>query len=87
VSTSASAPRGGAAVVTTSGLAQLEAGEIVLPAAGSEAQAERVVADERTVIHYHFPVEIEVVSAREIDPDELADHALARLARHLDRFG
>ena len=75
-----------AAVVTTSGLARLEAGEIVLPAAGSEAQAERVVADERTVIHYHFPVEIEVVAAADLDRDALADHALARLAQHLDGF-
>ncbi|MBY8870439.1 hypothetical protein K7640_01110 [Micromonospora sp. PLK6-60] len=74
-----------AARVTRTGLALVHAGELVLPAAGSEAEAERVAEDDRATISYHFPVEIEVVAAGvELDPDALADLALSRLAEHLE---
>lgn len=76
---------GRAARVTRTGLALVHAGELVLPAAGSEAEAERVAEDDRAVIAYHFPVEIEVVvGGSTVDPDLLADLALSRLAEHLD---
>ncbi|WP_406079850.1 hypothetical protein [Micromonospora sp. NBC_00858] len=76
---------GRAARVTRTGLALVHAGELVLPAAGSEAEAEQVAEDDRAVIAYHFPVEIEVVAGGGVvDADALADLALARLAEHLD---
>lgn len=72
----------GAAKVTHTGIALVHEGEIVLPAAGSEAQAEQVADDARATIHYHFPVEIEVVAGgQDIDPQRIADLALERLAR------
>ena len=78
-----SAPEGaGAARVTRTGIALVHEGEIVLPAAGSEAQAEQVADDARASIHYFFPVEIEVVaSGQQIDPHHIADLALEKLAR------
>jgi hypothetical protein len=76
---------GRAARVTRTGLALVHAGELVLPAAGSEAEAERVAEDDRSVVTYHFPVEIEVViGGAEVDANRLADLALGRLAEHLD---
>ena len=75
----------GAARVLSTGLALVHEGELVLPAAGSAAEAERVADDDRAVIHYHFPVEIEVVGAgAAIDAERLADLTIARLAAHLD---
>lgn len=71
---------GGAVRVKETGIALVHEGELILPAAGSEAQAERVMADERAVIHYHFPVEIEVRAAPDpIDPDDIIRLALQRL--------
>lgn len=49
-----------AARVRRTGIALVHEGELVMPAAGSEAQADRVIGDSRNTIHYHFPVEIEV---------------------------
>lgn len=73
-----------AARVRTTGIALVHAGELVLPAAGSAAQADRVVEDSRSVIHYHFPVEIEVRAAPDpVDPERVAELALARLAQSL----
>ena len=72
----------GAAKVTRTGIALVHEGEIVLPAAGSEAQAEQVADDARASIHYFFPVEVEVVSGgQHVDPQHIADLALERLAR------
>jgi hypothetical protein len=74
-----------AARVTRTGIALVHEGELVLPAAGSEAQAERVAADDRAVIHYHFPVEIEVrAGGASIDTHRLIDMTLARLAQSLE---
>ena len=72
----------GASRIDRTGIALVHEGEIVLPAAGSEVQASRVMEDARNTIHYYFPVEIEVVSGgKAIDPQEIADLALERLAR------
>jgi hypothetical protein len=72
----------GAARVTRTGIALVHEGEIVLPAAGSEAQAEQVADDARASIHYFFPVEIEVrAGGQHIDPQQIVDLALERLAR------
>jgi hypothetical protein len=72
-----------AARVLRTGIALVHEGELVLPAAGSEAEAERVADDDRAVIHYHFPVEIEVLSAPPIDTESVVREALRRLAQGL----
>lgn len=48
-----------AARVQRTGIAE---GELVLPAAGSEAEAEGFVQDDEPALDYRFPIEIEVVS-------------------------
>jgi hypothetical protein len=71
--------------VESTGIALVHEGEIVLPAAGSEAQAERVIEDTQAVIHYHFPVEIEVRAApAPIDPEDVVRLALQRLTAGMD---
>jgi hypothetical protein len=75
---------GYAARVTRTGIALVHEGELVLPAAGSEAEAEIVDSDSRSVIHYYFPVEIEVrASGGEIDIDEIVDRTLDRFAQSM----
>ena len=75
---------GRAARVERTGLALVHEGELILPAAGSEAAAEIVAQDDRSVVHYHFPVEIEVrASAAEVDPEAIADLALRNLVQAL----
>jgi hypothetical protein len=49
----------GAARVTRTGVALVQEGELIFPAAGSQAEGE-YVADDRYTVHYHFPVEIEI---------------------------
>lgn len=74
----------GAKIVAETGLALVHKDEVVLPAAGSEAQAKQVADDARTTVHYHFPVEIEVVAGcGGVDPHKLADMTLEKLARSL----
>jgi len=74
----------GAKRVLETGIALVHEGELVLPAAGSEAQAEVVADDARAVIQYHFPVEIEVWSGGErTDPEEIATLVFERLSRRL----
>ena len=78
-------PRGRARRVSRTGLAVVHRGELVLPAAGSEAQAERVGEDARAVIHYHFPVIIEVRGAPEArSPEDVVAEALDRAAQGLE---
>ena len=73
-------PPARAARVRRTGIALVHAGELVLPAEGSAAQAEAVAQSDRTTVHYHFPVEIEVVDAREaLDHDRAAAHTLEQL--------
>ncbi len=70
--------------VLETGIALVHEGELVLPAAGSEAQAELVADDARAVIEYHFPVEIEVRGeGQSIDLSEITRYVYERLARRL----
>ncbi|HKE86166.1 MAG TPA: hypothetical protein VKB50_20540 [Vicinamibacterales bacterium] len=79
------AGEGGAVRVEETGIALVHEGELIIPAAGSRAQAERAIADSRAVIHYHFPVEIEVRSApNAIDPEDVIRLALQRLTAGMD---
>jgi hypothetical protein len=74
-----------AARVTRTGIALVHEGELILPAAGSEAEAEQVVEDARAVVNYYFPVEIEVRAAPDpVDPEDLIQQTLARLAQSLE---
>ena len=74
----------GPARVTRTGIALVHEGELILPAAGSEAAAETVAADDRTVVHYHFPVEVEVRGSPEPgDPVATVEDALRGVTRAL----
>ena len=65
--------------ILNTGLALVHKGELVFPAAGTEAQAETVLADNATTISYYFPVEIEVRSAVDPpDPEQAAEKTLWR---------
>jgi hypothetical protein len=76
-----------AARVTRTGIALVHKGELILPAAGSEAEGELVADDARAVVHYYFPVEIEVRAAPDpIDPEEIIERTLARFARYLENI-
>ena len=78
-------PGGRAARVLRTGIALLHEGELVLPAAGSEAEAEQVAEDATSVIEYYFPVEIEVRDAEaSIDYDAIVEQVLGRLASGLE---
>jgi hypothetical protein len=75
---------GQGARVLNDGLAYVHEGELILPAAGSLAQAEQVLDDSMAVIHYYFPVEIEVRAAPErIDQDRIVELTLLRLTQSL----
>ena len=77
----------GAARVDRTGLALVHEGEVVLPAAGSEAQASVAMADDRAVINYYFPVEIEVRGAATTrDPRSVIERALLRVASGLENL-
>jgi hypothetical protein len=70
--------------VRRTGIALVHQGELVLPAAGSEAEADVVLDDAQNTIQYFFPVEIEVRGAPEAaHPSVAAELALSRLARGL----
>lgn len=74
--------------VLETGIGLLHKGEVVIPLAGSEAQAERIADDGLAVIHYHFPVEIEVRGAGEsVDMEEIARYVYERLAKRLKETG
>lgn len=69
-------------VVERTGLALLHQGELVVPAAGSEALLSIVNGDGTLVLE--FPVEVEVRVVEACDPDEHADATLTRLLHALD---
>jgi hypothetical protein len=74
----------GPTLVTSTGVALVEAGELIVPAAGDAAQGERVLDDARATIQYYFPVEVEVRAAPEpVSPQDLVDLALDALASGL----
>lgn len=78
---------GKAARVTRTGIALVHEGELVLPAAGSEAESEVVAKDSRSVINYYFPVEIEVRGAAgPADPEKLVKTALRSFAQGIDNL-
>jgi hypothetical protein len=77
-------PAAAPALVTEGGVALVERGEVVLPAAGSEAQAEQVLDDARATVQYYFPVEVEVRAAPEaVAAQEIVDMTLDALAAGL----
>lgn len=80
--TSADGPH--AARVAHTGIALVHEGELILPAAGSEAQGEQVLEDSRTSVQFIFPVEIEVRAAEPVDLDMLVEETLRRLAEGLE---
>lgn len=52
---------------------------------GMETMEARTPGEGQTVIHYHFPVEIEVCAAPDpIDLEEVVQETLLRLARSLE---
>jgi hypothetical protein len=66
--------------VTRTGIALVHEGELIVPAAGSEAGLEH----EPREVRYVFPVEIEVRGGPEpVDADAIADTTLRRLAEGL----
>lgn len=75
---------GRAARIRETGIALIHSGELILPAAGSEAEADQVIDDARSIIHYHFPVEIEVYAPPEIDIEEIVQQTLTRLGEELE---
>ena len=78
---------GTAARVERTGLALVHEGEVVLPAAGSEAEASVVMNDDRTVINYYFPVEVEVRGAASVrDPRTAIERALLKVASGLEKL-
>jgi hypothetical protein len=71
--------------VVADAIGLLHKDEVVLPDAGSAAQAVRVADDARAVIHYHFPVEIEVRhTGTPIDVEKLVAAAFDELTSHLE---
>ncbi|MFE2323354.1 hypothetical protein ACFXD5_05410 [Streptomyces sp. NPDC059385] len=61
--------------VERTGLALVHEGEYIVPAPGSEAVVSHR-SDAGQVVHYHFPVEVEVVGT-------LQDHHVRRIAAHV----
>jgi hypothetical protein len=77
-----------AARVRRTGLALVHEGELVLPAPGSEAAAGTVGNDDRAVVNYYFPVEIEIrAGLAAADPRDAIEQALASLAQGIDNLG
>lgn len=76
---------GWGARVTRTGLAVVHEGELILPAAGSEAQADQVLQDAQTTIIFSFPVEIEVRRLeRPLDVDSLVERANREFAQRVE---
>jgi hypothetical protein len=72
-------PRPAAVSVEETGLAVVHAGELIVPAAGSQAELELAASDPRAVVEYHFPVVVEVREASAPDVDEVAELAARKL--------
>ena len=76
---------GEAARVERTGIALVHEGELVLPAAGSEAAATLVAHDDRVIVNYFFPVEIEVRGAGVvIDPQEIVAEVLRKVTQGVE---
>src|SRR5207237_99371 len=70
--------------ISSGGLVAVDTGEVILADAGSQAQADQVIADARTAIQILFPIEVVVQGAPDpVDPHEVADVAsVSSGARH-----
>jgi len=78
---------GQAARVTRTGIALVHEGELVLPAAGSEAAAEIIAHEDRITVNYYFPVEIEVRGGAEVeDPRQLIQQALRNFVNGIENI-
>jgi hypothetical protein len=66
--------------VEETGIALVHEGELILPAAGSEAHAAQASDDTRATIIYYFPVEVEVRAATEtVSSDDFVAQTLGTL--------
>jgi hypothetical protein len=71
-------PRGG--MVTETGIALVEQGEMVVPAGGSAAEVELAHAESGAEVHIHLPVVVEVVGRNDDrELERIADETLRRL--------
>lgn len=78
---------GQAARVKRTGIALVHEGELVLPAAGSEAAAEIVAHEDRITVNYYFPVEIEVRGPSEVeDSRRLIQQALRNFVNGIENI-
>jgi hypothetical protein len=67
-------------LVTETGIALVEAGEMVVPSPGSRAAVELARADAGTEVHIHLPVVVEVVGRRDdVELERTIDETLRRL--------
>lgn len=67
-------------LVTETGVALVEQGEMIVPAPGSRAQVELARADAGTEVHIHLPVVVEVVGrSDERELERTVDETLRRL--------
>jgi hypothetical protein len=71
--------------VRRTGIALVHEGELILPAAGSEAELEPSGGEAGGVAQYVFPVEVEVLAPPEpLDVQEIVDATLAQLASSIE---
>jgi hypothetical protein len=76
---------GRAARVSEDGVVFLHRNDVVIAAPGHEAQAEQLIEDAHTAIHYYFPVEIEVRNTgSDVDQEALITATLRRLAQGVE---
>ncbi len=74
----ARATQGG--LVTETGIALVEQGELVVSPRGSRAQVELAAAEAGTEVHIHLPVVVEVVGrAHDVELERTIDETLRRL--------
>lgn len=77
--------RGRGRVIREDTIALLHRGNRVIATTPADAADELDAGDPAGEVHYHFPVEIEVRSIpRAMEPDEIVERALERLARALE---
>lgn len=68
--------------VRRTGIAVVHENEIIYPAESSEAEVNIAWDDDRTAIHYHFPVQIEIVGAvPPAEREDIVQESLGRLRR------
>lgn len=67
-------------LVTETGIALVERGEIIVPRAGSDAQVELARMEVGTEVHIHLPVVVEMVGrSDDLEAVRTADETLRRL--------